>query len=96
MEFNEKLLELRKRKGLTQEELAFKLGKTQSSVANKLRLLSLPDEVQDSLLKEQVSERHARALLNIPDSTKQIEMLQKIILFFWMRGMAVKTVAQSE
>ena len=64
---------------MTQEDLAKTMGKSQSAVANKLRLLSLPDEVQDSLLKEQVSERHARALLNIPDSTKQIEMLKKII-----------------
>ncbi len=64
---------------MTQEELAKTMGKSQSSVANKLRLLSLPDEIQDSLLKEQISERHARALLNIPDSKKQIDMLKKII-----------------
>lgn len=64
---------------MTQDELAKTMGKSQSSVANKLRLLSLPDEVQDSLLKEQISERHARALLNIPDSKKQTEMLKKII-----------------
>ena len=64
---------------MTQEELAKTMGKSQSSVANKLRLLSLPEEVQDALLKEQISERHARALLNIPDSKKQKEMLKKII-----------------
>ena len=64
---------------MTQDELAKTMGKSQSSVANKLRLLSLPDEVQDSLLKEQISERHARALLNIPDSKKQTDMLKKII-----------------
>ena len=64
---------------MTQEDLAKTMGKSQSAVANKLRLLSLPDEVQDSLLKEQISERHARALLNIPDSKKQTEMLKKII-----------------
>lgn len=64
---------------MTQDELAKTMGKSQSSVANKLRLLSLPDEVQDSLLKEQISERHARALLNIPDNKKQKEMLKKII-----------------
>lgn len=64
---------------MTQDELAKTMGKSQSSVANKLRLLSLPDEVQDSLLKEQISERHARALLNIPDSKKQKEMLKKIM-----------------
>lgn len=64
---------------MTQEELAKTMGKSQSAVANKLRLLSLPDEVQDALLKEQISERHARALLNIPESKKQKEMLKKII-----------------
>ena len=64
---------------MTQEELAKTMGKSQSSVANKLRLLSLPDEVQDALLKEQISERHARTLLNIPDIQKQKEMLRKII-----------------
>ena len=64
---------------MTQEDLAKTMGKSQSAVANKLRLLSLPDEVQDSLLKEQISERHARALLNIPNCKKQKEMLKKII-----------------
>lgn len=64
---------------MTQEELAKTMGKSQSAVANKIRLLSLPDDIQDSLLKEQISERHARTLLNIPDSKKQKEMLKKII-----------------
>ena len=59
---------------MTQEELAKTMGKSQSAVANKIRLLSLPDEIQDSLLKEQISERHARTLLNIPDNKKQKEM----------------------
>lgn len=64
---------------MTQEELAKTMGKSQSAVANKIRLLSLPDELQESLLKEQISERHARTLLNIPDSKKQKEMLKKVI-----------------
>lgn len=64
---------------MTQEELAKTMGKSQSAVANKIRLLSLPEEIQDSLLKEQISERHARTLLNIPDAKKQKEMLDKII-----------------
>lgn len=64
---------------ITQDELAKTMGKSQSAVANKIRLLSLPDTVQDALLKEQISERHARALLNVPDADKQTEMLQKII-----------------
>lgn len=64
---------------MTQDELAKTMGKSQSAVANKLRLLALPDEVQDSLLKEQISERHARALLNIPEPRKQKEILKKVI-----------------
>ena len=64
---------------MTQEELAKTMGKSQSAVANKLRLLNLPDEVQEALLKEQISERHARALLNVPDTKKQKELLNKVI-----------------
>lgn len=64
---------------MTQEELAKTMGKSQSAVANKIRLLSLPDEVQSALLKEQISERHARSLLNITDSKKQRDMLKKVI-----------------
>lgn len=64
---------------MTQEELAKTMGKSQSAVANKIRLLSLPEEIQDALLKEQISERHARTLLNIPDAKKQKEMLKKVI-----------------
>lgn len=64
---------------MTQEDLAKTMGKSQSAVANKIRLLSLPDEVQECLLKEQISERHARSLLNIPDAKKQKEMVKEII-----------------
>lgn len=64
---------------MTQEELAKTMGKSQSAVANKIRLLSLPDEVQSALLKEQISERHARSLLNITDPKKQKDMLKKVI-----------------
>lgn len=64
---------------MTQEELAKTMGKSQSAVANKIRLLSLSDEIQDALLKEQISERHARTLLNVPDAKQQKEMLKKVI-----------------
>ncbi len=64
---------------MTQEALAKTMGKSQAAVSNKIRLLSLPDEIQDALLKEQISERHARALLNLEDSNKQKEMLEKVI-----------------
>ncbi len=65
---------------MTQEELANNLGKSQSTVANKLRLLNLDESVQDALLKEQISERHARSLLNVPDKNKQKELLNKVIM----------------
>ena len=64
---------------MTQEELAKTMGKSQSAVANKIRLLSLSEDVQQALLKEEISERHARALINIPDAKKQKEMLKKVI-----------------
>lgn len=72
----QKILELDQ---MTQEELAKTMGKSQSAVANKIRLLGLSDDVQEALLKEQISERHARTLLNIPDKRKQKEMLKKVI-----------------
>ena len=64
---------------MTQEELAKTMGKSQSAVANKLRLLALPKKVQDALMNEQISERHARALLNLEDDSKKEELLDKII-----------------
>ena len=64
---------------ITQDALASKLGKTQSTVANKLRLLNLDDEVQEALLNEQISERHARSLLKLQDKELQRQLLNKII-----------------
>ena len=66
-------------RGLTQEEIAKKLGIAQSTVANKLRLLGLPDEVQDALLNNRISERHARALLKLENITDQLNLLNRII-----------------
>ena len=64
---------------INQEELAQKVGKTQSTIANTLRLLNLTDDVQEALLENKISERHARSLLKLKDSKQQIEMLNKII-----------------
>jgi len=64
---------------LTQEELASKLGKTQSTVANKLRLLNLDEEVQEAVLEEKISERHARSILKLSNMSDQREMLNKIV-----------------
>ena len=64
---------------MTQEQLAQKMGKSQSSIANKIRLLKLSDEVQDALMKKQISERHARSLLKLESQKKQNELLKRII-----------------
>lgn len=64
---------------MTQEQLAKTMGKSQSAVSNKLRLLSLPDEIQEALLKEEISERHARSLLNVTDKNVQIDLLKEIV-----------------
>ena len=64
---------------LTQESLAKKIGKSQSSIANKIRLLNLSDEVQEALLENKISERHARSLLKISNLEQQNKMLDRII-----------------
>ena len=71
-----KLLELHQ---LTQEALAQRLGVGQSTVANKLRLLKLPKEIQDALLVRAISERHARSLIPLKDTEKQVLLLAEII-----------------
>ncbi|WKT77407.1 nucleoid occlusion protein [Lysinibacillus fusiformis] len=76
----QKLLELHE---LTQEALAQRLGKGQSTVANKLRLLRLPDEVQQAILQRKISERHARALISIKDQPLQLEILQQTVDNDW-------------
>ena len=64
---------------LTQDELAIKMGKTQGSISNKLRLLNLTETVQNALLNNEISERHARSLLRLEDPEEQEEVLQRII-----------------
>ncbi|MGX1902478.1 nucleoid occlusion protein [Thermolongibacillus altinsuensis] len=71
-----RLLELH---NLTQEALAQRLGKGQSTIANKLRLLKLPQEVQEALLQRKITERHARALIALKDYEKQLKLLEEII-----------------
>jgi len=64
---------------LTQEELAVRVGKSRSTVANTLRILTLPEEVQEAIMNEQISEGHARAIASLPTITAQLQMLKKII-----------------
>lgn len=71
------------RKYVTQDQLAKRLGTSQSTLANKIRLLSLDPQVQDALMKEKISERHARSLLKVTDKLKQVELLNRIINERW-------------
>ena len=64
---------------MTQEELAKRMGLSQSAISNKLRLLTLDESVQNAVLKNQISERHARSLLKVKDKNMQKVLLDKII-----------------
>ncbi len=64
--------------GLTQEVLAQRLGKNQSTIANKLRLLKIHDQIKDYILHANLTERHARALLKLPDAKSQEEAVKRI------------------
>jgi len=64
---------------ITQEELALKVGKSQSSISNKLRLLRLPDNIRKLILENELTERHARAFLKIPSRPIMEEIVHKTI-----------------
>ena len=70
----------------TQEELAKKIGKTQSAIANKMRLLKLPVSVREIIKDNSLTERHARALLRLDTEEKQLYAVKKFADF----GMSVK------
>ena len=63
---------------LTQEEIAEKVGKDRSTIANSIRLLKLPKEIQESLIKNEISAGHARAIINLSKTSLQLEVLHKI------------------
>lgn len=65
--------------GMSQEEAARRIGKSQSAVANKLRLLKLPQDILDSLRENALTERHGRALLRLPRAEEQRAALEFII-----------------
>jgi ParB family chromosome partitioning protein len=75
---------------LTQEQIADKVGKDRTTVANSIRLLKLPKEILDSLITEQITSGHARALINIPSETMQLDVLNKI----HEDGLSVRKVEQ--
>lgn len=65
--------------GLTQEELARRLGKSRSALANRLRLLELPQMLRNALLEGLITEGHARALLGLADRTQQEELGKRVV-----------------
>lgn len=64
--------------GMTQEELSAKIGKSQSAVANKLRVLKLSPMMRKLILSYNLTERHARALLRLPDDDTRMIALKKV------------------
>ncbi len=75
---------------LSQEQVAEKVGKNRTTVTNSIRLLKLPQEVQTSLVKGEISAGHARALINLYSSDLQIQLLRKIVI----KGLSVRSVEQ--
>lgn len=73
------LAQLIRRYGLSQEQAAARIGKSQSAVANKLRLLQLSAPVLQTLRACHLSERHARALLRLPDEASRLAVIEKIV-----------------
>lgn len=71
--------QLIKMHSLTQEALAQRLGKSQSTIANRLRLLTLPEMIQSALIEKTITERHARALIKLKDEELQIHFLKIIV-----------------
>ena len=64
---------------LTQEQIADKVGKDRTTIANAIRLLRLPKEIQTSLINEEITAGHARAMINLPTSELQLQALKKIL-----------------
>lgn len=75
---------------LTQEEIADKVGKDRTTIANTIRLLRLPDRIQEALIREEISMGHARALISLPDEQLQLFALEKIL----KDGLSVRKVEQ--
>lgn len=67
--------------GMTQEDAAIRLGKAQSTVANKIRLLRLTQEERSLILENHLTERHARALLRLGSPEERLQILDKVIRY---------------
>lgn len=64
---------------IPQQELARKLGKNQSTISNKIRILNLPEDIQHLLVEHRLTERHARALLKLDDDEMRRQVIEKVI-----------------
>lgn len=73
---------------LSQEEIAERVGKDRSTVTNTIRLLKLPHEIQDALIKSEISAGHARALINLNSAKEQLDIMNKIM----SEGLSVRKV----
>lgn len=65
--------------GLSQQQVADRVGRSRASIANTVRLLGAPDQVRDALMAEQITEGHARALLGLPHAADQLTVLSMVI-----------------
>ncbi len=74
--------------GVTQENLAARVGKSRSAIANKIRLLDLPSAVQESLASGALSEGHGRALLGLAEKGKQLQLARRVV----EKGLSVRQV----
>ncbi|MCB9209885.1 MAG: ParB/RepB/Spo0J family partition protein [Ignavibacteriales bacterium] len=63
---------------LSQEQVSERVGKDRTTITNSLRLLKLPNEIQQSIIKDEISAGHARAIINIYDENIQLQLLNKI------------------
>lgn len=65
--------------GFTQQEIALKMGKSQSTIANKVRILKLPDDIKRDLIEYNLTERHGRALLKLSEDDLKRNILERVI-----------------
>lgn len=79
LEKAELIRQLSDKHGMTQEAIAIRIGKSQPTVANSIRLLNLPQTVRDALIKNSLSQRHARALLKLYEEELQLKVLDIVI-----------------
>jgi ParB family chromosome partitioning protein len=77
---------LQKKFGLTQNEIAQRIGKARPTIANSLRLLNLPEEIKEAIFEERISEGQAKIILSFETPEKQLEIFRKVV----QRGLSVR------